>query len=91
VSASFGRFIDDCVVCCAWVLLVFALFLCYNCSCLKGYTSLCLVGCAVSVLASSSVFAGVVSVGFSGSRSPSVAASAALLGGEPRYVRNSAR
>jgi hypothetical protein len=33
---------------------------------------------AVSVLASSSVFAGVVSVGFSGSRSPSVAASAAL-------------
>jgi hypothetical protein len=32
----------------------------------------------VSVLASSSVFAGVVSVGFSGSRSPSVAASAAL-------------
>ena len=32
----------------------------------------------MSVLASSSVFAGVVSVGFSGSRSPSVAASAAL-------------
>jgi hypothetical protein len=32
----------------------------------------------VSVLASSSVFAGVVSVGFSGSRSPSVAAAAAL-------------
>jgi hypothetical protein len=33
---------------------------------------------AVSVLASSSVFAGVVSVGFSGSRSPSGAAAAAL-------------
>jgi hypothetical protein len=32
----------------------------------------------VSVLASSSVFSGVVSVGFSGSRSPSAAASAAL-------------
>jgi hypothetical protein len=53
-------------------------FPCYNCSCPKGYTSLCLVGCAVSVLASSSVFVGLVSVGFSGSRSPSPGASAAL-------------
>ena len=51
--------------------LVFVVFLCYNCSCLFG-------GCAVSVLASSSVFAGVVSVGFSGSRSLSAGASAAL-------------
>ena len=46
-------------------------FLCYNCSC-------ALVGFAVSVLASSSVFAGLVSVGFSGSRSLSPAASTAL-------------
>ena len=46
---------------------------CYNCSC-------SLVGLAVSVLASSSVFSGLVSVGFSGSRSPSPRASAALSG-----------
>lgn len=46
-------------------------FLCYNCSCLFGVF-------AVSVLASSSVFSGVVSVGFSGSRSLSAGASAAL-------------
>ncbi len=44
---------------------------CYNYSC----WFFCF---AVSVLASSSVFAGVVAVGFSGSRSPSAAASAAL-------------
>ena len=55
----------------AGFLLVFARRSCYNCCC----WFFCF---AVSVLASSSVFSGVVSVGFSGSRSPSAAASAAL-------------
>lgn len=55
----------------AGFLLVFACRSCYNCCC----WFFCF---AVSVLASSSVFSGVVSVGFSGSRSPSAAASAAL-------------
>lgn len=55
----------------ALLCLGFALFSCYNCSC-------ALIGFAVSVLASSSVFSGVVSVGFSGSRSLSPAASSAL-------------
>ena len=63
--------------------LVFICRSCYNCCC----WFFCF---AVSVLASSSVFAGLVSVGFSGSRSPSAAAAAALsalLGSVPVGVR----
>ena len=52
-------------------MLAHLLCLCYNCSCVFG----CF---AVSVLASSSVFSGLLSVGFSGSRSPSSGASVAL-------------
>jgi hypothetical protein len=51
--------------------LVLPVFWWYNCSSFSRVF-------VVSVLASSSVFAGVVSVGFSGSRSPSAAASVAL-------------
>ncbi len=72
VSASFRRLMIFAVfLAVSGFGVVFVPFLCYNCSC-------SLVGFAVSVLASSSVFYGLVSVGFSGSRSPSPAASAAL-------------
>jgi hypothetical protein len=63
---------DACVPRCNWFLGCFARQSCYNCCC----WFFCFA--VVSVLAPSSVFSGVVAVGFSGSRSPSPAASAAL-------------
>ena len=72
MSASFRRFCLFPVLLDVWGFLSFLICRsCYNSNCCSSFF-------AVSVLASSSVFAGVVSVGFSGSRSLSLAASSAL-------------